>query len=334
MRTPTHRLARAGVVLIPQGDALFPGLSVRDNLDSGAFAAGWRERKRRRERVLRLFPRLAERLDQAAGTLSGGERRMCSLGRGLMSDARVFLIDEPSLGLAPGIAAGLYSTLRELDLEGGTLVLAEQNQSLLEGWIDRIVRVHGGQIVGIEAGGGGANGGTAAPPRRRRRRGTGDRHMTELVTTVNLAAIYALIAVGHLAHLGRPRLSQPRPRRHVRGRGLRRLVGAGEHLRSRPRRLPRRHRRRGGRRGDHLPERVPAARRQAELALPLDDRLARARDHRRQHVPARLRAVAQGDRPPVRHDQVRAGRTRRSPLTRAGRSSARPSSWSSWSSGS
>ena len=105
MRTPAHRLARAGVVLIPQGDALFPGLSVRDNLDSGAFAAGWRQRKRRRERVLRLFPRLAERLDQAAGTLSGGERRMCSLGRGLMSDARVFLIDEPSLGLAPGIAA-------------------------------------------------------------------------------------------------------------------------------------------------------------------------------------------------------------------------------------
>ena len=161
MRTPAHRLARAGVVLIPQGDALFPGLSVRDNLDSGAFAAGWRQRKRRRERVLRLFPRLAERLDQAAGTLSGGERRMCSLGRGLMSDARVFLVDEPSLGLAPGIASGVYTTLKELDLAGGTLVLAEQNQSLLEGWIDRIVRVHGGQIVGIEAGGG-PNGGPAA----------------------------------------------------------------------------------------------------------------------------------------------------------------------------
>jgi branched-chain amino acid transport system ATP-binding protein len=152
VRTPTHKLARKGVVLIPQGDALFPGLTVKDNLDSGAFASGWRERKRRRDQVLELFPRLGERLGQAAGTLSGGERRMCSLGRGLMTDARVYLIDEPSLGLAPGIAAGLFSTLRELRPEGGALVLAEQNQTLLEGWIDRIVRIHGGEIVGIEPG--------------------------------------------------------------------------------------------------------------------------------------------------------------------------------------
>jgi branched-chain amino acid transport system ATP-binding protein len=149
LRTPAHKLARAGVVLIPQGDALFPGLSVRDNLDSGAFAAGWRERRKRRDRVLELFPRLADRLGQSAGTLSGGERRMCALGRGLMTNARVYLIDEPSLGLAPGIAGGLYATLRGLDLEGGTLILAEQNQTLLEGWIDRIVLVHGGQIVRI-----------------------------------------------------------------------------------------------------------------------------------------------------------------------------------------
>lgn len=162
IRTPAHRLARAGIVLVPQGDALFPGLSVRDNLDSGAFSSGWRDRKRKRERVTRLFPRLAERLDQAAGTLSGGERRMCSLGRGLMTDARVYLLDEPSLGLAPGISAGLYSTLRELDLEGGTLLIAEQNQSLLEGWIDRIVRMHGGHIVGEEPGSVVSNGTPAA----------------------------------------------------------------------------------------------------------------------------------------------------------------------------
>jgi branched-chain amino acid transport system ATP-binding protein len=161
LRTPAYRLARGGVALIPQGDSLFPGLSVKDNLDSGAFATGWRQRKQRRDRVLKLFPRLAERLGQAAGTLSGGERRMCSLGRGLMSEARVYLIDEPSLGLAPGIAAGLYATLRGLDLRGGTLVLAEQNQALLEGWIDRIVKVHGGQIVGILPGDGQADGRTA-----------------------------------------------------------------------------------------------------------------------------------------------------------------------------
>jgi len=169
LRTPAHKLARAGVVLVPQGDSLFPGLSVKDNLDSGAFAAGWRDRKKRREHVLRIFPSLAERLGQSAGTLSGGERRMCSVGRGLMSNARVYLIDEPSLGLAPGIATGLIATLKQLDLEGGTLLLAEQNQTLLEGWIDRIVRIHGGRVVGIEPGapqsanGGEANGGTAEP---------------------------------------------------------------------------------------------------------------------------------------------------------------------------
>ncbi len=152
LRTPAYKLARGGVVLMPQGDALFPGLSVRENLDAGAFATGWRERKKRRDRVLQLFPRLAGRMGQVAGTLSGGERRMCSLGRGLMTDARVYLIDEPSLGLAPGIAAGLYSTLRELEAEGGAIILAEQNETLLEGWIDRIARIHGGQIVDIEPG--------------------------------------------------------------------------------------------------------------------------------------------------------------------------------------
>jgi branched-chain amino acid transport system ATP-binding protein len=129
VRTPTHKLARAGVVLMPQGDA--------------------------------LFPRLAGRLGQSAGTLSGGERRMCSLGRGLMADARVYLIDEPSLGLAPGIVAGLFATLRQLHPEGGALILAEQNQTLLEGWIDRIVQLHGGQIVRIEPGVASSNGGAA-----------------------------------------------------------------------------------------------------------------------------------------------------------------------------
>jgi branched-chain amino acid transport system ATP-binding protein len=87
---------------------------------------------------------------------------MCSLGRGLMANARVFLIDEPSLGLAPIVAADLFSTLKELDLEGGTLILAEQNRTLLEGWIDRIARVHGGRITGIESAGPRPNGAFAA----------------------------------------------------------------------------------------------------------------------------------------------------------------------------
>lgn len=152
LHTPTYRLARAGIVMIPQGDALFPGLSVRENLDSGAFPAqAWRSRRERRKRVLELFPRLAERLDQTVGTLSGGERRMVSVGRGLMADANVYLIDEPSLGLAPKIATGLVDTLLSFDLGDGALLLAEQNRTLFEDRIDRMVNIHGGQIISNEA---------------------------------------------------------------------------------------------------------------------------------------------------------------------------------------
>jgi len=153
MKTPTHRLAREGIVLIPQGDSLFPGLTVRDNLDAGAFApANWRRRAESRERVVEIFPRLGERMKQVVGTLSGGERRMCSIGRGLMAHGHIYLVDEPSLGLAPGIAETIVRTLCSLDLEGGALVLAEQNRTLLEGRIDRIVRIHAGKVAGIEPG--------------------------------------------------------------------------------------------------------------------------------------------------------------------------------------
>ena len=156
MKTPTHKLARAGLIMIPQGDALFPGLTVRENLDSGAFVPkAWRARTERREKVIEIFPRLGQRLNQVVGTLSGGERRMVSVGRGLMADADVYLVDEPSLGLAPGLAVGLVDTLTSLDLGGGAMLLAEQNRSLIEGKIDKIVRIHGGHVVGIEPGGNG-----------------------------------------------------------------------------------------------------------------------------------------------------------------------------------
>jgi branched-chain amino acid transport system ATP-binding protein len=145
---PTHRLVRAGIVLIPQGDTLFPGLSVLDNLDSGAFARGsWSTRSDRRDRVLALFPRLSQRLQQPAGVLSGGERRMLSIGRCLMADARVYLVDEPSLGLGVGIARGIAETLLSLELGGGAMLVAEQNRALIEGRIDRLLRMHGGRIV-------------------------------------------------------------------------------------------------------------------------------------------------------------------------------------------
>jgi branched-chain amino acid transport system ATP-binding protein len=143
-----HQVARAGVTLIPQGDSLFPGLPVRDNLDAGAFLAkSWRRRAERRARVLDLFPQLGRRLDQPAGTLSGGERRMVAIGRGLMADADVYLVDEPSLGLAPALAAKMIDALLSLELDGGGMLLAEQNRALIDGRVDRIVRIHGGRIM-------------------------------------------------------------------------------------------------------------------------------------------------------------------------------------------
>jgi branched-chain amino acid transport system ATP-binding protein len=115
---------------------------------------------RRRARVLELFPQLSERLGQLAGTLSGGERRMVAIGRGLMADSDVYLVDEPSLGLAPGLAASIIDALLSLDLDGGAMLLAEQNRALIEDRIDRIVRLHGGRVVGDERrdGGGPATG--------------------------------------------------------------------------------------------------------------------------------------------------------------------------------
>lgn len=148
MHRSTHELARRGIVLMSQGDALFPGLTVKDNLDAGAYPGdSWKRRKERRDYVCEIFPRLGERLSQVVGTLSGGERRMCSIGRGLMSEARVYLVDEPSLGLGPGIAKGICDTLLSLDLKGGALLIAEQNRALIDGKIDRSLRMHGGELT-------------------------------------------------------------------------------------------------------------------------------------------------------------------------------------------
>jgi branched-chain amino acid transport system ATP-binding protein len=145
----THRIVRMGLALMPQGDALFHGLTVADHLDSGAFTVrAWRERKQRRARVLGIFPPLEKLLDQPVGKLSGGERRMVSLGRGLMGDAKLLLIDEPSLGLAPKISKGLVEALMQIDIAGGAMVIAEQNLSLLQGKVTRLIGLHAGKLKG------------------------------------------------------------------------------------------------------------------------------------------------------------------------------------------
>ena len=145
-RTPG--LVRKGIAVAPQGDAIFPGLSVRKHLECGAFSKlAWRERRMRIERVFDIFPPLRPLEHALVGKLSGGERRMVSIGRMLMTEARLYLIDEPSLGLAPKISHRVMEALWDLPVTGA-MIIAEQNVSLLTGRADRIIGMHAGRLRG------------------------------------------------------------------------------------------------------------------------------------------------------------------------------------------
>lgn len=124
---PDARVA-AGVVHVPQGDMVFAEMTVLDNLLMGAYLpAAARVAKQRLEEVFTLLPKLAERRGQIASTLSGGERRMLGIGRGLMADGHVILLDEPSLGLAPIVIEQIYALIAQLKKSGRTLVVVEEN---------------------------------------------------------------------------------------------------------------------------------------------------------------------------------------------------------------
>jgi branched-chain amino acid transport system ATP-binding protein len=145
----THRIVRAGLAHMPQGDAIFPGLTVAQHLDCGAYtAAAWRRRRQRKEELLSVFEPLRKLLASPVGTLSGGERRMVSLARGLMTPARLYLVDEPSLGLAPKISRAVVDALMQIDIGQGAMVIAEQNLALLSGRVHRTLGMHAGQLKG------------------------------------------------------------------------------------------------------------------------------------------------------------------------------------------
>ena len=137
-----------GIVHIPQGDMLFPEMNVKDNLLMGAYLVrNQPELKNRITQVLELFPQLGERENQIASTLSGGERRMLAIGRGLMTGAKILLIDEPSLGLAPVVIDDIFKILKELNNQGQTILLVEENVSRVINVSDHIYLIDDGLIA-------------------------------------------------------------------------------------------------------------------------------------------------------------------------------------------
>ena len=123
---PSEIVAR-GLIHVPEGRRIFPNLSVKDNLDLGSYARARARRAANRERIFAIFPRLRDRLHQRAGTLSGGEQQMLAIGRGLMAEPRLLILDEPSLGLSPILVEELFGLIGRIGREGLAVLLVEQN---------------------------------------------------------------------------------------------------------------------------------------------------------------------------------------------------------------
>jgi branched-chain amino acid transport system ATP-binding protein len=141
-------IVAAGVIHIPQGDLVFPELTVMDNLSMGAYRPeAWKERKQKLEQVFQLFPDLADRKGQLARSLSGGERRMLALGRGLMGKAKILMMDEPSLGLAPFLIENVYQTIQDIKKTGLSILLMDENADHVAGLADRVYLLESGTLV-------------------------------------------------------------------------------------------------------------------------------------------------------------------------------------------
>ena len=125
--TASDRIVDRGVIQVPEGRRVFPNMTVRENLELGGYRRGRRNRAQNLERVTTIFPRLAERFSQAAGTLSGGEQQMLAIGRALMAEPRLLILDEPSLGLSPILVEEMFALVRRLHEDGLSILLVEQN---------------------------------------------------------------------------------------------------------------------------------------------------------------------------------------------------------------
>jgi branched-chain amino acid transport system ATP-binding protein len=144
---PAHDVVRLGVAHSPEGRRIFPRMTVRENLDMGAFIRRDTEQRADMERVFELFPILSERARQAAGTLSGGEQQMLAIGRAMMAKPKLLLLDEPSMGLAPIVVQRIFDTIREINQQGTTILLVEQNAAQALSLANRGYVIETGRIV-------------------------------------------------------------------------------------------------------------------------------------------------------------------------------------------
>ncbi len=147
-RLPPDQIVQRGIGHSPEGRRVFANMTVRENLELGAYARRDRQGIRQDfDRALSLFPRLQERLAQNAGTLSGGEQQMLAMGRALMGRPRLLLLDEPSLGLAPFLVRDIFHIIRDINAQGTTVLLVEQNAHMALGVADRGYVLESGRIV-------------------------------------------------------------------------------------------------------------------------------------------------------------------------------------------
>ena len=143
-----HQLVYKGIAMVPEGRGVFSKLTVAENLDMGAFSRKDNDKiKQDVSHVFEMFPRLAERRRQVAGTLSGGEQQMLATARALMARPRLLLMDEPSMGLAPILVEGIFDTIEQINKEGTTILLVEQNASMALQVADRGYVLQTGEIV-------------------------------------------------------------------------------------------------------------------------------------------------------------------------------------------
>ena len=144
---PPDRIVRLGIAQSPEGRRIFPRMTVRENLEMGAFIRTDGEVERDIERVFTLFPRLKERIGQVAGTLSGGEQQMLAMGRALMARPKLLLLDEPSMGLSPILVETIFETIQNINVQGTTILLVEQNARMALRVAHRGYVIQAGQIV-------------------------------------------------------------------------------------------------------------------------------------------------------------------------------------------